>query len=114
MLIHINEIGGDIVRNDDRYVVRDNKFLKNLVLSSTDLKPGKSTGGHSHAGQEEVYYFVSGYATMELKQGEDLQMLPVGPGDVVLIPDGAFHRVHNKSETENCYFVCVFDGKRNH
>ena len=34
-------------------------------------------------------------------------------GDVVLIPDGHFHRVHNTGDY-GLYFVCVFDGKRNH
>jgi mannose-6-phosphate isomerase-like protein (cupin superfamily) len=34
-------------------------------------------------------------------------------GDVVLIPDGEFHRVFNTSNSP-LYFVCVFDGKRNH
>ena len=34
-------------------------------------------------------------------------------GDVVLIEDGVFHRVH-AGMYEELYFVCVFDGKRNH
>ena len=38
----------------------------------------------------------------------------VGPSDVILIPDGYFHKVWNESETEDLIFVCVFDGKRNH
>ena len=37
----------------------------------------------------------------------------VKAGDVVLIPDGAFHRVINDT-AESFYFVCVFDGKRSH
>jgi len=37
----------------------------------------------------------------------------VASGDVVLIPDGVFHKVINPT-TEHLYFVCVFDGKRNH
>ena len=37
----------------------------------------------------------------------------VKPGDIVLIPDGAFHRVINTGEM-NLVFNCVFDGKRNH
>ena len=36
----------------------------------------------------------------------------VEAGDVILIPDGWFHRVH--AGTEGIYFVCVFDGRRNH
>ena len=38
----------------------------------------------------------------------------VNSGDVILIPDGHFHKVWNASETEDLIFVCVFDGKRNH
>lgn len=104
------DIGGEIVKDNETYVLKDNKTLKNLVLSSTDLKPGQSTRGHSHAGQEEVYYFVSGTGEMEL----DDKRFSVQGGDVILIEDGVFHRVHNSSHANTLYFVCVFDGKRNH
>ena len=103
------DVGGDIVKRDDRYVVKDNKSLKNLVVSSTNLFPGKSTSGRSHAGQEEVYQFIFGTGEMEL----DNERFPVNQGDIVLIQDGVFHRVHNTGNTD-LYFVCVFDGKRNH
>ncbi len=103
------DIGGEVVKKDDRYTVKDNKELNNLVVSSTDLKPGKSTSGHSHPGQEEVYHFVRGTGKMEL----DNDCFDVYPGDYVLIKDGVFHRVHNTGN-ENLYFICVFDGKRNH
>ena len=43
MKISINDIGGALVKEDDRYVVKDNNDLKNLVVSSTDLNPGKQT-----------------------------------------------------------------------
>lgn len=102
-------IGGVVVKEDDRYVVRDNTELKNLIVSSTLLHPGKSTSGHSHAGQEEVYQFIYGHGEMEL----DGERFPVTRGDIVLIKDGVFHRVHNTA-AEDLYFVCVFDGKRNH
>ena len=108
MKVNINDIGGDIVKDNETYLLKDNKLLKNLVLSSTDLKPNMSTRGHKHEGQEEVYYFVKGHGTMEL----DNKKIKVDPGDVVLIEDGVFHRVH--ANEQGCYFVCVFDGKRNH
>lgn len=109
MKLRIADIGGEVVKDNETYVLKDNKTLKNLVVSSTALKPRQSTRGHSHAGQEEVYYFVSGTGEMEL----DDKKFNVQGGDVVLIEDGVFHRVHNFSNTE-LYFVCVFDGKRNH
>jgi len=108
MKVNIDNIGGDIVKDNETYLLKDNKLLKNLVLSSTDLKPNMSTRGHKHEGQEEVYYFVKGHGTMEL----DDKKIKVDPGDVVLIEDGVFHRVH--ANEQGCYFVCVFDGKRNH
>lgn len=107
---NIYNIGGDIVKDNETYVLRDNTTLKNLILSSTDLKPGQSTRGHKHPGQEEVYYFISGTGVMEL----DDKKFNVQGGDVVLIPDGVFHRVNNSSHANTLYFVCVFDGKRNH
>lgn len=100
------DIGGEIVKQDDRYVVKDNKQLKNLIVSSTRLNPNKSTSGHKHTGQEEVYLFVEGNGSMDL----DDQTFNVSQGDTVLIQDGVFHRVH--AGDEGIYFICVFDGKR--
>ena len=103
-----NNIGGEIVKDNETYLLRDNKLLKNLVVSSTLLLPGKETRGHSHDGQEEVYFFQYGYGEMTL--GEET--FPVAGGETVLIPDGAFHKVKNTDQSFPLYFVCVFDGKR--
>lgn len=110
MIYNINDIGGEVIKDNETYVLKDNKLLKNLVVSSTFLRAGQSTRGHKHEGQEEVYYFVSGKGTMEL----DDETFKVEAGSVVLIEDGVFHRVHNTSDDGALYFVCVFDGKRNH
>jgi oxalate decarboxylase/phosphoglucose isomerase-like protein (cupin superfamily) len=106
---HETNIGGDIVKDNETYLLKDNKTLKNLVLSSTCLYRGQMTRGHSHAGQEEVYFFVKGTGMMMV----DEEKFRVEQGDVVLIPDGAFHRVINDGEM-NLVFNCVFDGNRNH
>ena len=80
----INDIGGEIVKDNETYLLKDNKTLDKLVLSSTLLNPFKQTTGHNHSGQEEVYFFVSGTGTMEV----DNEKFNVKPGDVILIPDG--------------------------
>jgi len=102
------DIGGNIVKQDDRYVVKDNTKLNNLVVSSTTLFPLKSTTGHKHKGQEEVYFFVNGSGIIYL----DNEPINVKAGDTVLIEDGVHHRV--EASEDGCYFVCVFDGRRNH
>ena len=43
----------------------------------------------------------------------DDERFPVTAGDVICIEDGEFHRVFNNSHL-GLYFVCVFDGGRNH
>lgn len=112
MKLNQHNIGGDVVKSNEVYELKDNKTLNNLVLSSTKLYREQSTRGHRHAGQEEVYFFVQGSGRM-IVGNEDSESFAVGPGDVVLIPDGAFHRVINDGEM-NLTFNCVFDGKRNH
>ena len=103
------DIGGEVVKDNETYLLKDNKTLNNLVLSQTILHGAQSTRGHSHAGQEEVYFFVSGHGEMEVGD----ESFWVRPGDIILIPDGAFHRVHNPTDRD-LIFNCVFDGKRNH
>ena len=107
MKVPINNIGGKIVKDNETYLLKDNNHLKKLIVSSTLLKPGKETRGHSHQGQEEVYFFERGYGEMILGD----EAFEVKGGDVVLIPDGMFHKVKNKY-IHPLYFVCVFDGKR--
>ena len=109
---HKSDIGGDIVKDNETYLLKDNRTLNNLVLSSTRLYRGQQTRGHRHPGQEEVYFFVVGFGKM-IVGDEDSEPFEVTAGDVVLIPDGAFHRVINDGDLD-LLFNCVFDGKRNH
>lgn len=107
--VSIKDIGGDVVKDNEVYLLKDNKLLNNLVLSSTFLRANQHTTGHKHEGQEEVYMFISGEGEMLI----DDNRFPVKEGDCVLIEDGEFHRVYNTGHL-GLYFVCVFDGNRNH
>ena len=106
-MINIKNIGGSVVKQDDRYIVTDNKFGNNLVISSTRLFAHKETSGHSHDGQEEVYVFTSGTGIMQINDHK----FEVNKGDVIPVPDGAFHRVFNESD-ELLEFAAVFNGER--
>ena len=115
MKIKLDNKDSKIVKDNKTYTLLDNTELKNLVVSKTILHPGQETTGHKHEGQEEVYQFVSGRGKMEVnpdwRRGAGFF---VAPGDIVLIPDGYFHKVWNESETEDLVFICIFNGKRNH
>ena len=107
--VTIKDIGGEVIKDTDVYTLKDNAFGNNLVLSSTFLRASQSTNGHEHKGQEEVYIFISGKGQMEL----DHKIFDVQEGDTVLIQDNVFHKVHNTTDY-GLYFVCIFDGGRNH
>ena len=110
MKVSISELGGKIIRDNETYVVEDNTFLNNLVLSKTTLHPGKETMGHSHPGLEEVYYFIKGKGKILLKTDDEENMINVETGDIILISDGTFHKVYNTDEgvEDDLEFVCVF------
>ncbi len=110
MKIRLNEHDSEVIKQNETYTLVDNNWLDNLVVSKTILHPQKNTTGHKHPGQEEVYHFISGEGYIELDQEQQV----VGPGVIVLIPDGVFHKVWNTSQIEDLVFVCIFDGKRNH
>ena len=108
MLLNQNDIGGYIAKQDERYIVKDNPFGNTLVISGTRLHGGQETTGHKHDGQEEVYFFIEGTGTIQLNSF----FFDVEAGDIMPIDDGVFHKVYNKSDDEDLYFICVFDGKR--
>lgn len=111
--IKLDSTDSKVIHSNETYDVIDNSSLNNLIVSKTILHEGKETGGHNHKGQEEVYMFTEGSGIMQI----DDDKFRVSKGDIVLIPDGAFHKVFNTSKykaNDPLIFVCVFDGGRNH
>ncbi len=39
MKVNINEIGGEITKDNETYVLEDNNLLEHMTLSKTTLKP---------------------------------------------------------------------------
>ena len=109
MKIKLDKTDSKVVHSNETYDVIDNTTLKNLIVSKTVLHAGKETSGHNHSGQEEVYIFTSGWGRMIV----GTKTHSVSAGDIMLIPDGDFHKVWNEGD-EDLIFVCVFDGGRNH
>ena len=110
MKIKLDKTDSKVIKSNEKYDVIDNTDLDKLIVSKTILHPGKETSGHNHSGQEEVYIFTKGWGNMLV--GEDTHQ--VEQNSIVLIPDGAFHKVWNNSEIDDLEFICVFDGGRNH
>ena len=106
--VDIKDIGGAVVKKDERYIVKDNKTLTDLTLSSTVLNANSSTTGHTHAGQEEIYFFINGRGSMQVGK----RAFAVKGGQIVLIKEGEFHRVKNLDDFIPLTFICLFNGGR--
>ena len=109
MKFKTTDIGGNVIKANGVYTVKDNTELDHLVLSQTVLHVGKETTGHYHEGQEEIYFFMYGSGRMIVGSVE----FEVAGGDIVLVPSGLFHKVFNTGISD-LVFNCVFEGMRNH
>ncbi len=79
-----------------------NSCIQNQSLAEARLPPGASTTGHHHTKTEEIYYVLEGEGTMQI--GSDRQ--PVGVGDAIAIPPGAFHQITNTGQTVLKFLCC--------
>jgi oxalate decarboxylase/phosphoglucose isomerase-like protein (cupin superfamily) len=58
------------------------------------INPGQGHARHNHPDAEEVIYVISGEALQMVDDGEPF---PIGEGDTVHIPTGAFHSTFNST-----------------
>lgn len=79
-----------------------NSGIRNQSLAEARLPPGKATIPHHHKVTEEIYYILSGTASMTL--GSETR--PVGPGDAIAIPPGLRHTIENTGGGE-LVFLCT-------
>jgi mannose-6-phosphate isomerase-like protein (cupin superfamily) len=78
---------------------RSNAPVVRQSLAEATLPAGTATDRHYHQLSEEFYYLLEGRGLMEI----DGQEREVGPGDAILIPAGAWHRIH---ALEPLRFLC--------
>ena len=63
-----------------------------MSLMHVVLLPGKGHERHNHPGSDEILYLLSGRGEQMV---DDDQTFPVGSGQAVFIPRGAFHSTIN-------------------
>jgi len=75
---------------------------KGRLFSHITLKPGCGIGVHSHEGEWEAYYILSGQGQLT----DDGETHTLNAGDVHLCPAGHSHGIHNAG-TENLEMVAL-------
>ena len=87
-----------VIRPSDHAVFSTQKMGKATIFESPRLlvglnafEPGQAHALHTHAGQDKVYHVLDGEGLF-LLDGHDL---PMGPGDLLVAPDGVPHGIRN-------------------
>jgi quercetin dioxygenase-like cupin family protein len=86
---HTNRDAVQPFETKDGSTIRELMHATNQSLAEATLAPGQGTHRHHHAASEELYSMLDGGAVVEIDGDERL----IGPGDTVLIPPGARHRI---------------------
>ena len=73
-------------------VATDNTDDIAMSLMHVVLLPGRGHDRHNHPDSDEILYILSGRGEQMV---DDAQTFPVGPGQAVFIPKGAFHSTIN-------------------
>jgi mannose-6-phosphate isomerase-like protein (cupin superfamily) len=75
---------------------------ENQSLAEATVPPGGETLEHFHRATEEIYFFTHGRGRLRLESGER----DVAPGNAVVIPPGARHKLYNAGEAPLRLLCC--------
>ena len=73
------------------------------LLAAVTLQPGESIGVHPHVGNGEVYYLLSGSATV----AEDGEERVLQPGDAEFCADGHTHAIRNHTDAPAVFLAVI-------
>ena len=76
-----------------------NAPVKNQSLAEAFVPAGTSTIAHHHKASEEFYFILEGGGILEIDETSQ----NVGPGDAILIPPNARHRI---TASQDLRFLC--------
>ncbi|WP_406118812.1 cupin domain-containing protein [Streptomyces sp. NBC_00989] len=66
-------------------------------------EPGGAQPDNSHPESTEIFVVLTGHGIAH----SDEHSVPIGPGDVLVLPPGSVHRIENTSATERLYTVTI-------
>ena len=72
----------------------DEMYGKGRMFNVLTLAPGNTIGRHTHEGDNEIFYFLSGTGEYD----DNGTITTVGPGDVAICSDGQAHCVKNTGD----------------
>lgn len=78
-----------------------------MVVGIGTVKPGKGHVRHNHPDSQEFIYFLKGKALQTIERPDGLQEKELHAGDLISIPQGAYHSTINVGD-EDLVFLCCY------
>lgn len=79
------------------------------ILGLGRIKPGKGHTRHNHEDSEEFIYFLEGKANQTIENEDGVQEKELGPGEMVYIPQGAYHSTINVGGGDLVFLCCYLN-----
>ena len=111
-MTHANErkhILSDLAPNGKGHLIKEALLFDDQLgdhcrmFSRVVLEPGCALGYHTHQGETETYYLLSGSGIYN----DNGTLLPVTAGDVTFCEDGSGHGIENTGDTDLCFLALI-------
>lgn len=80
-----------------------------MIVGLGRIKPGKGHTRHNHEDSEEFIYFLEGRAQQMIERPDGTQEREMGPGELISIPQGAYHSTMNIGDTDLVFLCCYLN-----
>lgn len=101
--VHNEFLGGKGTLTNTHFLNKEDAAGKGRLFVKSVLTPGSSIGSHTHNGDFETYYILSGKALVTDNDGIE-HILQAG--DVMFTPNGQSHSIENCGD-ENLEYIAI-------
>lgn len=106
MIFHLNEETPEVLPHfkggEGNFIAKIHFDGVNKIIHGT-LPPGATIGKHTHEGNSEIIYILSGTATVD----DDGVLHPLQAGDCTYCPEGHAHSLMNTGKEDLVFFAVV-------
>ncbi|KAF0197224.1 MAG: mannose-6-phosphate isomerase [Bacillota bacterium] len=101
--VHSEFLGGKGTLVNTHFLDKQNSAGTGRLFVKSTLSPGSSIGYHTHKGDLEVYYILSGKALVSDNGKESI----LEAGDSIYTPNGSSHSIENVGEVDLEYVALI-------